>query len=46
VGLGKVCQPIRAAVSGTNVTPGLFEVLELLGRDETLKRMRRALGSS
>jgi glutamyl-tRNA synthetase len=44
VGLGKVCQPIRAAVTGTNVSPGLFEVLELVGRDETLKRIRRALG--
>jgi len=43
VGLGKICQPIRAAVSGTNVTPGLFDVLELLGREETLKRIRRAL---
>ncbi len=44
VGLGKVAQPIRAAVTGTNVTPGLFEVLELLGKEETLKRIRRALG--
>jgi glutamyl-tRNA synthetase len=46
VGLGKVCQPIRAAVTGTNVSPGLFEVLELVGREETLKRIRRALGGS
>jgi glutamyl/glutaminyl-tRNA synthetase len=43
VGLGKVCQPIRAAVTGTNVSPGLFEVLELVGRDETLARIRRAI---
>ncbi len=43
VGLGKVAQPIRAAVTGTNVSPGIFEVLELVGREETLKRIRRVL---
>ncbi|MHC4916882.1 MAG: glutamate--tRNA ligase [Planctomycetota bacterium] len=45
VGLGKVCQPIRAAVTGTNVSPGLFEVLELLGRNETLARIRRVISA-
>ncbi len=45
VGLGKVCQPIRAAVTGTNVSPGLFEVLELLGREQTLSRIRRTLSA-
>jgi glutamyl-tRNA synthetase len=44
VGLGKVAQPIRAAVTGTNVSPGLFDVLELLGKEETLKRIRKAIG--
>ena len=34
-------QPIRIAVTGSNVSPGLFESIELLGRDETLKRLRR-----
>jgi len=37
--LGKVAQPIRAAVTGTNVSPGIFDVLEILGRDETLGRL-------
>ena len=32
-------QPIRAAVTGSNVSPGLFESIELLGRDETLARL-------
>ena len=32
-------QPIRIAVTGSKVSPGLFESLELLGRDETLKRL-------
>jgi glutamyl-tRNA synthetase len=34
--------PIRLAVTGTKVSPGLFESLELLGRDETLARLRAA----
>jgi glutamyl-tRNA synthetase len=35
-------QPIRLAVTGSNVSPGLFESIELLGRDETLARIRNA----
>jgi glutamyl-tRNA synthetase len=33
-------QPIRIAVTGSKVSPGLFESIELLGRDETVKRLR------
>jgi glutamyl-tRNA synthetase len=33
-------QPIRLAVTGSNVSPGLFESLEVLGRDEALARLR------
>jgi glutamyl-tRNA synthetase len=33
--------PIRAAVTGSKVSPGLFESMELLGRDETLARLSR-----
>jgi glutamyl-tRNA synthetase len=33
-------QPIRLAVTGSNVSPGLFETLEVLGRNETLARLR------
>jgi len=36
----KAFQPIRAAVTGTLVSPPLFESLEILGRDETLARLR------
>jgi glutamyl-tRNA synthetase len=32
-------QPIRLAVTGSNVSPGLFESLELLGREESLSRL-------
>ena len=35
-------QPIRVAVTGSRVSPGLWESLELLGRDESLARIRRA----
>lgn len=36
-------QPIRAAVTGTLVSPPLFESMELLGRERTLERLRAAL---
>ena len=39
-------QPIRLAVTGSNVSPGLFESLELLGRDESLARLANAAGIS
>jgi glutamyl-tRNA synthetase len=35
-------QPIRVAVTGSKVSPGLFESIELLGRETTLERIRRA----
>jgi glutamyl-tRNA synthetase len=35
-------QPIRVAVTGSKVSPGLFESLELLGRDESLARIEAA----
>ncbi len=37
--LGKVAQPMRAALTGTNVSPGIFDVLEVLGRKESLDRI-------
>jgi glutamyl-tRNA synthetase len=35
-------QPIRVAISGSMVSPPLFESLEILGRDESLARLRTA----
>ena len=40
--LGKAQAPVRVAVTGRTVGPPLFEALEVLGRDETLRRMRSA----
>mgnify|MGYP006421842405 CR=1 FL=1 len=39
VKLGKVAQPLRAAMTGSTVSPGIFEVLAVLGRDESLARL-------
>jgi len=39
VKLGKVAQPLRAAVTGSTVSPGIFEVMRVLGRTETLDRL-------
>ncbi len=39
VKLGQIAQPLRASLSGTNVSPGIFEVAAILGREETLGRM-------
>ena len=39
----EVYQPIRVAITGTTVSPGIFESLAALGRDETLARLDKAL---
>jgi glutamyl-tRNA synthetase len=40
---GKLFQPIRVALTGTTVSPGIFETVAVLGRDEALARIDRAL---
>ncbi len=40
---GKLYQPIRVAISGSTVSPGIFESISLLGREETLARLDAAL---
>ena len=39
LGLGKLAQPLRAALTGQTTSPGIFDVLALLGRDESLARI-------
>ncbi|MCB2061500.1 MAG: glutamate--tRNA ligase [Novosphingobium sp.] len=39
LGLGKLAQPLRAALTGQSTSPGIFDVLVLLGRDESLARI-------
>ncbi|CAH0496585.1 glutamate--tRNA ligase [Novosphingobium sp. CECT 9465] len=40
IGLGKIAQPLRASLTGQATSPGIFDVLALLGRDESLARIR------
>ncbi len=42
IGLGKVAQPLRAALTGRTTSPGIFDVLFLIGKDETLLRLADA----
>ena len=44
LGAGKVYQPIRVAITGTTVSPGIFESVAALGREETLARIDAAIG--
>jgi glutamyl-tRNA synthetase len=41
-----VFQPIRVALAGTTVSPGIFETLAVLGREESIRRIDRALATS
>jgi glutamyl-tRNA synthetase len=43
VGAGKVIQPLRVAITGTAASPGMFDVLVLLGRERALQRIVTAL---
>jgi glutamyl-tRNA synthetase len=40
--LGSVAQPLRAALSGSNISPGVFEMMTVLGKEESLARLRDA----
>jgi glutamyl-tRNA synthetase len=37
--LGKLAQPLRAALTGSSTSPGIFDVLAALGRQESLSRI-------
>ena len=39
INLGKLAQPLRAATTGKSVSPGLYELMEVLGKKETLGRI-------
>ena len=43
LGFGKIAQPVRVALTGTTVSPGIFEVIEVLGKDRVLARLRAAV---
>ena len=39
--MGQLAQPVRVALTGRTASPGLFDVMEVLGRDRTLFRLRQ-----
>ena len=41
--LGKVIHPTRLALTGRTVSPGMFDVMVLLGKEKTLERMHKAI---
>jgi len=43
--LGKIAQPLRVALTGGTVSPGIFEVMDILGKDEVLKRLKKAISA-
>ncbi|MBF0458552.1 MAG: glutamate--tRNA ligase [Nitrospirae bacterium] len=43
VQLGKIAQPARVALTGNTVSPGIFEVIEIVGKEWTIKRLQKAL---
>ena len=43
LGLGKIAQPSRVALTGSTKSPGIFDVVEILGRDAVALRLARAI---
>ncbi len=41
--MGQLAQPVRVALTGRTASPGLFDVMEILGRDRTLFRLRQGI---
>ena len=41
--LGALAQPVRVAMTGGTESPGIYEVLEVLGKEKTLKRLEKAI---
>ncbi|MFZ3090370.1 MAG: glutamate--tRNA ligase [Nitrospirota bacterium] len=42
--LGQIAQPVRVAITGSTVSPGIFEVIEIIGKERIIKRLERAIG--
>ena len=41
--LGKIAQPVRVALTGRSASPGIFEIVSIIGRDSVLNRLKRAV---
>jgi glutamyl-tRNA synthetase len=42
--LGKLAQPVRVALTGGTVSPGIFDVIEVMGKDKVIRRIEAAVG--
>lgn len=42
--LGQIAQPVRVAITGSTVSPGIFEVIEIIGKERIIKRVEKAIG--
>jgi glutamyl-tRNA synthetase len=45
IGMGKVMQPFRLSLVGTLKGPHLFDIVELIGKEETIKRIQKAIAT-
>ncbi len=41
--LGKIAQPVRLALTGKSASPGIFEIMEILGKEQVLTRLNQAI---
>ena len=42
IGFGKLAQPLRAALAGRSATPSVFDMMLVIGQDETIARLKEA----
>jgi glutamyl-tRNA synthetase len=42
--LGKIAQPVRVALTGRTASPGIFEIIAILGKERVIPRLRKAIG--
>ncbi len=41
--LGKIAQPVRVALTGKTASPGIFEIIEIIGKDKVIRRLKHAV---
>ena len=41
--LGKIAQPVRVALTGKTASPGIFEVIEIIGKARVISRLKQAI---
>ena len=42
--MGKIAQPMRVALTGKTTSPGIFEIVEILGKERVVSRLKKAIG--